>query len=85
MQVKLVVFPAENGLNVVVWGRWTTGTMRARYFESRSEMIATLVELNLVSSEEGEGLEALTFTDTCPVFQAEIDEAILEANGFELA
>ena len=85
MQAKLVVFPTEDGLNVVIWGRWTKGTMRCRYFEDRSEMIATLVELQLISSEDGKGLETFAFTDACPMFTSEIDEAVLAAHGFSLA
>jgi hypothetical protein len=85
MQAKLVIFPAEDGLNVVVWGKWMKGTMRCRHFESRSEMIGTLVELKLITSEDGDRLEIFTFTDTCPLFPSEIDEAVLAAHGFDLA
>lgn len=85
MQVKIVVFPAEDGLNVVVWGNWTKGSMRIRHFDNRSEMIETLERLGLVSRKDGEALEGFVFTDTCPLYSSEIDEAELAAHGFELA
>jgi len=85
MQVKLVIFPAENGLNVVIWGKWTKGTMRVRQFENRTEMIATLNALGLVDPTEGEALENFAFTDSCPLFSAEAEEDTLVAHGFESA
>jgi len=85
MQVKLVIFPAENGLNVVIWGKWTKGTMRVREFENRTEMIAMLRTLRLIHPAEGEALENFVFTDSCPLFSAEVDEDSLAAHGFESA
>ncbi|MDE1162315.1 MAG: hypothetical protein PW792_10275 [Acidobacteriaceae bacterium] len=85
MQVKLVIFPAENGLHVVIWGKWTKGTMRVRQFENRTEMIATLNALGLVGLSEGEALESFVFNDSCPLFSGEVDEESLAAHGFESA
>jgi hypothetical protein len=85
MQVKLVVFPAEDGLNIVVWGKWAKGSMRARHFENRSEMIETLENLGLISRKDGEMLEGFVFSDTCPLFSSEIDEEVLASHHFEIA
>lgn len=85
MQVKMIVFPGEDGLDVVVWGKWTRGTMRHRHFDDRTAMIATLENLGLLSSEEGRKLKDFTFIDNCPVYSAEIEEDILVAHGFVLS
>jgi len=85
MQVKLAILPAEDGLNVIVWAKWATGTMRVRHFQNRSEMIETLVGLRLIGLADGEGLGSFVFSDTCPLFSSEIDEAVLAAHGFEIA
>ncbi len=85
MQVNLVVFPAEDGLNVVIWGKWTKGSMRTRHFENRSEMIETLQSLNLISQQDAVMLEDFVFSDTCPLFSSEIDEEILASHHFETA
>ena len=42
MQVRRIIFPAEDGLDVVIWGKWTQGSMRHRHFDDRIGMIATL-------------------------------------------
>lgn len=85
MQVKLVIFPAENGLNVVVWGKWTKGTMRVRHFENRTEMVETLKALRLIGPSECQTLEKFEFADSCPLFSAEIEEVVLAEHGFLIA
>ncbi len=82
MQVKMIIFPGEDGLDVVIWGRWTSGTMRHRHFDDRNSMIATLEILGLLNSEEGRKLENFVFLDHCPVYSAEIQEDVLAAHGF---
>jgi hypothetical protein len=42
MQVRMVIFPGEHGLDVLIWGRRTQGTMRHRHFDCRTSMIAML-------------------------------------------
>lgn len=84
MQVKLVIFPAEDGLNVVVWGKWAKGSMRSRFFENRTEMIETLESLNLISRRDAVMLAHFTFSDTCPLFSSAIDEEILTSHHFEI-
>lgn len=85
MQVKLVIFPAEDGLNVVVWGKWAKGSMRVRQFENRTEMIETLKTLGLIDESEGQTLESFAFADSCPLFSAEIEEVVLAEHGFLVA
>jgi hypothetical protein len=85
MQVNLVVFPSEDGLNVVVWGKWTCGTMRFRHFETRSSMISVLQNLRLIDSNDARELENFAFTNSCPLFSSEIDEETLATHGFDLA
>lgn len=85
MQVKLVIIPREDELNAVVWGKWTVGSMRVRHFANRTDMIATLQTLGLITSKEALDLEEFTFIDSCPLFSAEIDEETLAAHGFEPA
>jgi hypothetical protein len=85
MQTKLVIFPADEGLNVVVWGKWTRGSMRVRYFATRTSMISVLENLCLITSKEARDLESFTFIDTCPLFSAEIEEELLASNGFRSA
>lgn len=82
MQVKMIVFPGDSGLDVVIWGKWTRGSMRHRHFEDRSTMIAMLENLNLIDMEEGRKLENFVFLDHCPVYSAEIEEDVLVAHGF---
>jgi len=31
MQVKMLIFPAEDGLDVLIWGKWAQGTMGHRH------------------------------------------------------
>jgi len=83
MQVKLVIIPNDNGLNVLVWGKWTAGSMRVRHFENRTEMATLLLSLGLITTEDANGLENFAFTDSCPLFSAEIEEEILGAHGFK--
>jgi hypothetical protein len=85
MQVRLVIIPADDGLNVVVWGKWAVGSMRVRHFESRTAMIANLGELGLIAPKDTSDLETFAFSDSCPLFSAEIDEEVLAAHGFDLA
>ena len=82
MQVRLVVIPGEDGLNVVVWDKWAVGSMRVRHFEARTAMVAALEKLGLIAAKDMAELEAATFTDSCLHFSAEIDEEVLAAHGF---
>jgi hypothetical protein len=82
MQVKMVIFPEEDGLDVVLWAKWTQGSMRVRHFDNRTSMIATLGNLGLLSPQEAQELESFVFTNYCPIYSSEIDEEILTAHGF---
>lgn len=85
MQVRLVIIPADNGRNVVVWDKWAVDSMRVRNFENRTDIIATLETLGLVTAKEASELEHFPFTDSCPLFSAEVDEDTLAAHGFDNA
>jgi hypothetical protein len=85
MQVRMIIFPGEDGLDVVIWGKWSRGTMRHRHFNCRTTMIAMLKDLRLLISEEAEKLEDFVFTDHCPLYSAEIEEEVLAAHGFQSA
>ena len=85
MQVKMIVFPGEEGLDVVIWGKWTQGTMRCRHFDDRTCMIAMLENLRLLSHEEAQQLENFVFRDSCPLYSADIEEEVLAAHGFSQA
>ena len=82
MQVRMIVFPGEEGLDVVIWGKWTQGSMRCRHFNGRSDMIAVLTNLRLLSQEEAQRLEKFDFKDSCPLYSSEIEQEVLEAHGF---
>jgi hypothetical protein len=82
MQVKLIIFPSENGLNVVIWGKWAEGSMRTRHFETRGSMLATLKGLGLITSDDVIKLDSFTFEDSCPLLSGEIDEQSLRDHGF---
>lgn len=84
MQARMVIIPSDDGLNVVIWGRWAAGTMRARHFDNRTEMIETLMTLRLITPEDAPELECFTFVDSCPLFAAEVEEDHLEAHGFKI-
>lgn len=83
MQVKLVVFPSDNELNVVIWGKWTEGSMRVRQFATRTELIEVLRLLGLLGPDDAICIERCTFEDSCPLFTGEVDEEILSAHGFK--
>lgn len=85
MQVKLVILPSDDLLTVVIWGKWRQGTMRVRQFETRASMISVLENLGLISSITAGDLLHHAFTDSCPLFSAEIDEETLASHGFRLA
>jgi len=82
MQAKMIIFPFEEGFNVLIWGKWASGSMRVRSFENRTMMIALLKNLRLVSPEEARDLENLDLIDSCPLYSSGIDEETLEAHGF---
>jgi hypothetical protein len=82
MQIKMVIFPSEDGFNVLVWGKWAQGSMRVRHFENRTTMIALLETLGLISAQQAKDLEKFGFIDSCPLYSGEIDEEILVAHGF---
>lgn len=85
MQVRMVIFPGEDGLDVAVWGKWAQGTMRHRHFDCRTSMIAMLKDLRLLTSEEAQKLEDFVFIDYCPLYSADIEEDVLVAHGFQSA
>jgi hypothetical protein len=68
MQVKMLIFPGEDGLDVLIWGKWAQGTMRHRHFVWRTNMIAILEDLHLLSAEEARKLESFIFIDHCPIY-----------------
>lgn len=82
IQAKIVVFPRENGFNVLIWGKWAEGPMRARCFDNRISMIALLETLHLITPHEAKELETFEFIDSCPLYSAEAYEDALEAHGF---
>lgn len=85
MQTKMIVFPSEDGFNVLIWGKWTSGSMRVRSFDNRTSMIALLDNLRLISSQSARELENFDFTHSCPLYSSDIDEETLEAHGFRSA
>jgi hypothetical protein len=85
MQTKMVIFPSEDGFNVLVWGRWAEGSMRVRRFDNRATMIALLENLRLITPKQAKELEQFGFTDSCPLYSADADEASLVAHGFHVA
>ncbi len=85
MQVRILVAPFEDGLDVVIWGRWTQGTMRVRHFEDRTSLIVMLENLRLIGPQEARDLENFVFKDHCPLYTSEIEEEILAAHGFRPA
>jgi hypothetical protein len=83
MPTKMIVFPSEDGFNVLVWGKCTGGAMRVRGFDNRTSMIALLKNLRLISPEAAQDLENFAFVDSCPLYSSDdIDEASLESHGF---
>lgn len=82
MQTRMIVLPREDGFSVLIWEKWTEGSMRVRRFENRTVMIATLESLRLISLREAKELKDHSFMDTCPLYSSEIDEAILAEHGF---
>jgi hypothetical protein len=82
MQTRMIVLPREDGFSVLIWEKWTEGSMRVRRFENRTVMIATLENLRLISTEEAKELEDYCFVDFCPLYSSEIDEATLAEHGF---
>jgi hypothetical protein len=85
MQVKMIVFPNDDGFNVLIWGRWAEGSMRTRRFDSRATMVGLLESLQLITTQEGKDLEGFDFMTSCPLYSAEIDEDVLAAHGFHNA
>ena len=59
--------------------------MRVRPFENRTDMATGLTNLSLISPKDASGLEGHAFTDSCPLFSAEVEEETLAEHGFELA
>ena len=85
MQTKMIIFPNDDGFNVLIWGKWAEGSMRVRHFDNRTEMIALLETLGLISPQEAHELQKLEFLDSCPLYSAETDEDTLAAHGFHTA
>lgn len=85
MQVKMAIFPGEDGLDVVIWGKWTQGSMRVRHFDDRMSTIGMLESLRLLSPQDAQEMENFVYTDHCPLYSSEIDEDVLAAHGFTSA
>ena len=85
MQVRMVIFPGDDGLDVVICGKGEKATMRHRHFDCRTSMIAMLENLRLLTSEDGQKLEDFIFINSCPVYSAEVQEEVLDAHGFQSA
>ena len=85
MKAKLIIFPSEDGFQVVVWGAWTQGSIRTRSFDNRATIIALLESLQFIGRTEAQELEKFSFLNSCPLYSAEIDEETLEAHGFRRA
>jgi len=45
-------------------------------------MIATLQDLGLISADNALSLESFSFTDSCPLFSAEVEDRLLAEHGF---
>ena len=82
MPTKMIVFPSEDGFNVLVWGKCTGGAMRVRSFDNRTTMIALLENLRLITPQAAKDLETFDFLDSCPLYSAVVEEETLEAHGF---
>lgn len=82
MQARMIIFPGEDGLDVVIWGKWAQGTMRHRHFDDRTCMIAMLENLHLLSSGDARKLEEFVFLNHCPIYSSETEEEVLAAHGF---
>jgi hypothetical protein len=82
MPTKMIVFPSEDGFNVLVWGKCTGGAMRVRNFDNRTTMIALLENLGLITPQAARDLETFDFLDSCPLYSADVEETTLEAHGF---
>ena len=85
MQTKMIIFPSEDNLSVLIWGKWLKGSMRVRRFNNRASMIAVLESLQMITPQEAQELERFGFSDSCPLYSAEIDEGTLAAHGFHIA
>ncbi len=85
MQVRMIIFPGEDGLDVLVWGKAHKRMMRHRHFDCRTSMIAMLESLRLLTPEDAQKLEDFVFLDSCPLGSAEIEEDVLAAHGFRSA
>ncbi len=83
MQVRMVIFPDDDGLDVVIFGKGEKATMRHRHFDCRTSMIAMLENLRLLTPEDGQKLEDFVFLNSCPVYSVEVQEEVLAAHGFQ--
>ncbi len=83
MQVRMIIFPGEDGLDVVISSKWGKAKMRHRHFDCRTSMIAMLENLHLLTPEDGQKLEHFVFLNSCPLYSAEIEEEVLAAHGFQ--
>ncbi len=82
MRVRMIIFPGEYGLDVVIWGKWIQGSMRHRHFADRTCMINMLENVQLLNSEDAKKLENFVFIDYCPIYSSEVEEDVLTAHGF---
>lgn len=85
MKAKMIVFPNEDGFSVLVWGKWAEGSMRVRRFNNRTEMVALLQTLRLITTHDALDLENFDFLNSCPLYSAEIEEETLVAHEFQKA
>ncbi|HEY2467303.1 MAG TPA: hypothetical protein VGI45_05625 [Terracidiphilus sp.] len=84
MTTKMIVFPSDDGFNVLVWGKSTGGGMRVRSFDNRTIMISLLENLRLITPQAARELETFEFLDSCPLYSSDVEEATLDAHGFRL-
>ncbi|WP_420236249.1 hypothetical protein ACOBR2_11455 [Telmatobacter bradus] len=82
MTVKIIIFLADDGFNVLISGPLKDVPIRVHSFDNRATMLALLENLHMICPEDVQNLEEYKFLNSCPVYSADIDEEILEAHGF---
>jgi hypothetical protein len=82
MLAKVIVFPSEDGFNVLVLVKSSDGSMFVRSFDNRVSMITLLENLRLITSQAARELENFDFMNSCPLYSSDADESSLEAHGF---
>ena len=82
MQAKMIIFPSEDGFNVLLWGQSIKNSMRSRHFQNRDIMVALLENLRLITPQQALELLSFSFLDSCPLYSFAIDEGTLAAHDF---